>query len=123
MAPLFLPSNVRLALKISSRINAPIYFSPPSATLKTNGGKRCRQVQKNFADYLGGIRYDEKGKIVGAQATVIRWFGKMNATDALLNPAVERNEPIDQVSMSLNFLPFRCPHSRVGSRSYPQPLD
>jgi hypothetical protein len=31
---------------------------------------------------------------------VIRWFGKMNATDALLNPAVERNEPIDQVPKS-----------------------
>jgi hypothetical protein len=27
---------------------------------------------------------------------VIRWFVKMNATAALLQPAVERNEPIDK---------------------------
>lgn len=53
-------------------------------------------TQKKFSDYLGGISYDEKGKIIAARASVIWWFGKMNATEALLNPAIERDEPIDK---------------------------
>ena len=57
-------------------------------------------VQKNFADYLGGISYDDRGRIIGARATVIRWLGKMNATEALLNPVVERNEPIDRRTLT-----------------------
>jgi len=54
---------------------------------------------KNFTDFLGGIRYDENGRIVGAQATQIQWFGRINATEALLHPAPDRDQPIDQVTL------------------------
>jgi hypothetical protein len=30
---------------------------------------------------------------------VILWFGKLNATEALLNPAIEINEPIDRKTL------------------------
>ena len=33
-------------------------------------------VDKNFVDYLGGVTFDANGKVIGAQASVIRWFGK-----------------------------------------------
>ncbi len=56
-------------------------------------------TNKNFADYLGGITYDDRGKIIGAKASIIRWFGTLNATDALLNPVIERNEPIDRKTL------------------------
>jgi hypothetical protein len=56
-------------------------------------------TNKNFADYLGGITYDDQGKIIGAKASIIRWFGTLNATDALLNPVIERNEPIDRKTL------------------------
>jgi hypothetical protein len=54
---------------------------------------------KNFSDFLGEISYDSEGRIVGAKATMMRWFGTMNATDALLHPLRFRDEPIDLVSM------------------------
>jgi len=56
-------------------------------------------VNKNFSDYLGGVTYDYNGKIVAATASVILWFGKLNATEALLNPAIEINEPIDRKTL------------------------
>ena len=52
-------------------------------------------MERNFTSLLGGIKYDPDGKIVGAEATIMRWFVKMNATEALLNPLVERDEPVD----------------------------
>jgi len=51
---------------------------------------------KNFADYLGEKTYDEEGRIIGAKATIIRWFGRLNASESLLHPVVDRDEPIDQ---------------------------
>lgn len=54
---------------------------------------------KNFKDFLGGISYDEHGRITGARATQIQWFGRMNATEALLNPAPDRDEPIDRTTL------------------------
>ena len=56
-------------------------------------------VNKKFTDYLGGIKYDSNGRIVEATASVILWFGKLNATEALLHPAIERNEPIDRKTL------------------------
>ena len=50
---------------------------------------------KNFLNYLGQISYDENGKIIGAKATVMRWFGTLNSTATLLNPVRFRDEPID----------------------------
>jgi len=53
-------------------------------------------VPTDFTKYLGGIEYDEQGKIVGAQATTMRWFGNMNMTAAKLSGGVEgRGEPVD----------------------------
>jgi hypothetical protein len=49
----------------------------------------------NFTSYLSGIRRDESGRIVAAEATYIQWFGRMNMTAAKLNPAEGRVEPID----------------------------
>jgi predicted RND superfamily exporter protein len=51
---------------------------------------------KKFSDYLGEITYDEEGSIIGAKATVIRWFGRLNASESLLHPVTNRDEPIDQ---------------------------
>lgn len=52
-------------------------------------------MERNFTDLLGGVQLDSGGKIRSAEATVIRWFVKMNATEALKNPLVERDEPVD----------------------------
>jgi hypothetical protein len=52
-------------------------------------------MERNFTDFLGGVRRDAAGKIVGAESAVIRWFVRMNATEALLHPLVERDEPVD----------------------------
>ena len=64
---------------------------------KLNGVTRSGifQTERNFTDLLGGVRRDSGGRIVSAEATVIRWFVKMNATEALRNPLVERDEPVD----------------------------
>jgi hypothetical protein len=45
-------------------------------------------MERNFTDFLGGVKYDSGGKIVAAEAAIIRWFVKMNATEALMNPLV-----------------------------------
>jgi hypothetical protein len=50
----------------------------------------------NFTSYLSGVRRDKgSGKILAAAATYIQWFGQMNMTEAKLNPAPGRIEPID----------------------------
>ena len=33
---------------------------------------------KDFSDYLGGITYDENGRIQSAQATAIQFYGKVD---------------------------------------------
>jgi hypothetical protein len=52
-------------------------------------------LPSNFTSYLSGIRRDESGRIVSAEATYIQWFGRMNMTAAKLNPVEGRVEPID----------------------------
>ena len=52
----------------------------------------------NFTSYLSNIEYDTQGEIIGAKATYIIWLGRMNMTEAKLNPAPGRGEPI---SMSM----------------------
>jgi hypothetical protein len=52
-------------------------------------------IERNFSSFLGGVKYDSSGRIVEAESTIIRWFVKMNATEALLNPLVERDEAVD----------------------------
>ena len=55
-------------------------------------------LEKNFTEFLSNVEYDKNGKIIAAQATLIRWLGKMNATDAKINPVKGRGEPIDQAT-------------------------
>jgi hypothetical protein len=43
-------------------------------------------TEKHFTDFLSGISFDGNGTIVGAKATIMRWFNTMNSTEALLNP-------------------------------------
>jgi len=43
-------------------------------------------TEKSFVDFLSGISFDGNGTIVGAKATIMRWFNTMNSTEALLNP-------------------------------------
>ena len=49
----------------------------------------------NFTSFLSGVRRDARGWIVGAEATIMFWFGQMNMTEAKVNPAPGRGEPID----------------------------
>ena len=57
-------------------------------------------VDTNFTKYLGGIVYDGQGRIIGAQATTMRWFGNMNMTAAKLSGGVEgRGEPVDPLML------------------------
>jgi len=42
-------------------------------TINTVNKSGAFLVNKNFAEYLGGITRDSKGKIVSARASVIRW--------------------------------------------------
>eukprot|EP00095_Tigriopus_kingsejongensis_P001088 maker-scaffold193_size270907-snap-gene-0.15 protein:Tk01088 transcript:maker-scaffold193_size270907-snap-gene-0.15-mRNA-1 annotation:"hypothetical protein DAPPUDRAFT_306990" len=52
-------------------------------------------IQRNFSSFLSEITYDPtNGQIIAARATVMRWFGRMNGTEALHNSVKERNEPI-----------------------------
>jgi len=41
-------------------------------------------VERDFESMLSGVIRDADGKIVSASATIMRWMGKMNATQALL---------------------------------------
>ena len=43
-------------------------------------------TERNFTRFLGGIRYNEKGQIVGASATRVQFITSMNTTEALLRP-------------------------------------
>jgi Niemann-Pick C1 protein len=53
-------------------------------------------IEKNFTSMLSNIRRDSvSGKIIGAEAAVMRWLARMNTTNALHNPAKGRGEPID----------------------------
>ena len=52
--------------------------------------------RKDFSSYIGDLKYDSDGRIVGAKATLMQWFGKMNGTEALTNPVVDRDEPVDR---------------------------
>ena len=53
-------------------------------------------IPKNFTKLLAGVKRDADGRIISAQATVIKWLGQMNATEARLNPVKGRGEPIAQ---------------------------
>ena len=53
-------------------------------------------IPKNFTKLLSKVKRDADGRIVSAEAAIMRWFGKMNATDARLNPVKGRGEPIAQ---------------------------
>ena len=57
--------------------------------------------KKNFTEYLADVSYDQDGNIVGAKATLVQWFGKMNGTEALLNPVADRDEPIDRRTLQI----------------------
>merc|ERR1712012_809355 len=57
-------------------------------------------IPKNFTKLLANVTRDNNGRIISAEATVIRWFGKMNATDARLNPVKGRGEPIAQDTLN-----------------------
>ena len=53
-------------------------------------------TETNFTDYLSGVDRDERGRIVSARATVMRWFGNMNMTAAKETGGVPgRGEPLD----------------------------
>lgn len=54
-------------------------------------------TQRDFVkELLSEVETDPAtGRVVGAKATVVRWFGRMNGTDALLNPVKDRGEPED----------------------------
>ena len=51
--------------------------------------------ERDFSQYLGGIEYDVQGRIVGAKATFIRWFGESNTTAAQLQ-GLGRGNGMDQ---------------------------
>lgn len=40
--------------------------------------------ERNFTTFLGDVRRDESGRIVGAKATYMRWFGRANTTEILM---------------------------------------
>ena len=66
---------------------------------KINGGNKSGVflVEKNFTDYLSNVKRDHAtGRIIGAEATIIRWLGKQNSSRALSDPVKGRGEPIDK---------------------------
>ena len=42
-------------------------------------------LEKDFKPLLGGIEYDEEGRISGAKSVYMKWMGRMNSTLAM-NP-------------------------------------
>lgn len=53
-------------------------------------------IKKNFTELLSGLSYDSDGNIIGAKASVVRWFSEMNSTAAKIAPVKRRREPIEQ---------------------------
>ena len=51
-------------------------------------------IERNFTKLLSGIVRNKAGEIISAKSTLIQYFGDMNATEALLDPAKGRGEPI-----------------------------
>ena len=41
-------------------------------------------IERDFQSMLSGVIRDKDGKIVSATAAIMRWMGRMNATQALL---------------------------------------
>ena len=39
-------------------------------------------VEKNFTEFLGGVEFDPRGRILSAEAAILKFMGKMNATAA-----------------------------------------
>ncbi len=56
-------------------------------------------IERNFTDLLSNVERDSSGRIVKAKATVMRWFGKMNVTNAKENPVKNRGEPLDLATL------------------------
>ena len=81
------------------------------------------QIERDFAKLLSRIKRDEDGRIVSAEATVLRWFSKMNITEVKENPAVDRGEPVDDKTLKfesamLDVL-LNTSHYPEGMESYP----
>ena len=56
-------------------------------------------IERNFHELLSEIGRNSTGHIVSAKATLVRWFGEMNTTEALLHPAPKRGEPISKETL------------------------
>ena len=53
-------------------------------------------IEKDFTKLLSQIERNTTGHIISAKATMVQWFGDMNATEALINPVKNRGEPISK---------------------------
>ena len=42
-------------------------------------------LEKDYKPLLGGVEYDEAGRISGAKSVYMKWMGRMNSTQAM-NP-------------------------------------
>lgn len=76
-------------------------------------------VEKNFTQFLSNVKRDENGRIIGAEATIIRWLGKMNTTSAKLNPVKGRGEPIDADTLEFEGMMIEA---MLNTSDYPEGL-
>ncbi len=80
-------------------------------------------VEKNFTNFLADVQYDSAGKIIGAKATIIRWLGQMDTSEAKDNPVQGRGEPIDQATFDFEGLMLEVmlntSYYPEGLKSYP----
>ena len=63
-----------------------------------NAGQE-QEEEQGVLQYLGGVTYDQEGRIVGAQATKIDLISETNITEALKHPDLRARTPVTNVTM------------------------
>ena len=54
-----------------------------------NQQSQILHITRNFTKVLGGIKYDDRGRITSASSTTMTFYTNMNATEAILHPVPE----------------------------------
>ena len=66
-------------------------------TINTKNTSGLFMIDKDFKDYLGGIKYNSTGHIIGAGVATFTIVNKVNRTALDLLGSVQRGELVDQV--------------------------
>ena len=85
--------------EVTDRAIAELTFEDVVNKINTQNVSGVFLIPRNFTNLLSNVKRDSTGRIIGAEATVMRWLGKMNGTEAKLHPVKGRGEPIAQQTL------------------------